>query len=86
MLKFGSLPVTSSPVKTPTASETSSIMATVAEGNLNLTSIRTTLDLTHTEVILGLNSEMSTELFTIPGAPTIANNTRNGEKNTLYGL
>lgn len=83
VLKFGSLPATSSPVKVPAASETSSMLVPTVEGNLNLSTTRSTRDLTHTEVILGLNSELSTELITISGAQPQANmvvsNNRNGE-------
>lgn len=84
VLKFGSLPTASSPVKTPVASETSSMTVTTAEGNLNLSTTRSTRDLTHTEVILGLNSAMPTELITISGAQsqanTVVDNNRKGKE------
>lgn len=67
-LQFGSLPAISSPVKIPATSGTS-ITRTSSEGMVKSNTTTFRLNLSHNEVILGVNSEMNSEIVGIIGTP-----------------
>lgn len=67
-LQFGSLPAISSRVKIPATSGTS-MTGTSSEGMVGSNTTTFPLNLSHNEVILGLNSEMNSEIVGIVGTP-----------------
>lgn len=89
-LQFGTLPATSSPVRVPTSTYTSSSMVALSEGNIQKSPSNCPLNLSHNEVILGLNSEINASTVEIPSSVAISGamicSNRDTDERNLGGL